>query len=805
MQERTSESHQDEEHLSSGPAIPPEEVEAELRRILASPIFRKAPRHSRFLNFVVRKALEGPRDSVKEYLIGLEVFDRETDYDPGSDPVVRVEAGRLRSRLADYYLKVGRHDPIHIALPKGTYVPLFYRNGIGPSEALESALDGSAENVTVIPGARPTAVPQLDRRRRRIWRWAIAGVLCVLVAGYVVYALRVRKARAIASALADKPLVVADFTNTTGESIFDDTLRQGLSAQLEQSPFLNLLSDQQVAQTLSLMGQPKDARLTHPLAREVCLRTSSVAVVEGSIATRGSQYLLGLRAVSCADGDLLADVGVTAERKDQVLQAMGKAATKLRTKLGESLASVQKYDVPAEGVTTSSLEALQAYTLGCRAKNFWGDFATAASLFQRAISLDRNFAMAYAQLGTIYANQSEDAGAEENLRKAYELRERVSLQEKFYVESHYHHLLTGDLQGARTTYELWAQTYPRDWGPSSSLGNIYGMLGDHSKALTAFQQAVEFNPTNGMLYANLVLGYMEMNRLDEAQAAALDAQAHNLDPPLLHLNLYFVDFLQHNEAGMEREAAGLMAKPGWGDWMLYAESNTAAYAGRFAEAREFVRRAVEYAEHGGEKELAATYTALAAVHEALVGNKRLAKQQAQAALLLSKHNEVIPALALALAGDSGQVTRLAEDLASQRPKNTVWQFNYLPTIRAAVALQKGDGAKAIEALAPALPYELGDVAYLGLYPIYVRGNAYLVERQGTAAAAEFQKILDHPGVAANDPIGALAHLGLGRAYALSGDTDKAKVAYQDFLALWKDADPDIPIYKQAKAEYARLK
>ena len=414
------------------------------------------------------------------------------------------------------------------------------------------------------------------------------------------------------------------------------------------------------------------------------------------------------------------------------------------------------------------------------------DAATAVSLFQRAVSLDPNFAMAYARLGTSYSNLGQTARAAENLRKAYELRERVSAREKLYVASHYEHFVTGNLEAARKTYELWAQTYPRDDVPPGNLGAIYGTLGYYDKALAGAQETTKLDPGGGLSYANLVSSYLQVNRLDEARATAQEAQAHNLDNPSIHLSLYGIDFLEHNTAGMEREAAGLMGKPGFEDGMLRNESDSAQRA--------------------DEKETAAGYEGEAAAREALVSNMGLAKQQAQAALALSNGRDVegVSAIALGLAGDSAQATRLAADLAKRFPEDTIVQFDYLPMIHAAAALQSGSATKAIEALVPAAPYELGSISWVTLYPVYLRGEAYLAAHQGSAAAAEFQKILDHPGVVQNEPIGALAHLGLARTHALSGDTAKAKSAYQDFFALWKDADSDIPILKEAKEEYAKL-
>jgi tetratricopeptide (TPR) repeat protein len=431
-------------------------------------------------------------------------------------------------------------------------------------------------------------------------------------------------------------------------------------------------------------------------------------------------------------------------------------------------------------------------------------------LFQRAVSLDPNFAMAYARLGASYSNLGQIGRAAENTRKAYELRERVSEREKLYIASHYEHYVTGNLEAARRTYELWAQTYPHDEAPITNLGALYGTLGDYDKSLAAAQESFKLNPGSGIAYSNLVGSYLTVNRLDEARATAQEAQAHKLDSPQIHFSLYGIDFLQHDAAGMEREAAGLMGKPGFEDGMLDSESDTAAYGGQFAKARELTRRASDSAQRADEKETAGVYEAEAAVREALVGNMSQAKQQAQAALALSNGRDVeaVSAIALGLAGDSAQATRLGADLAKHFPEDTIVQFEYLPMIHAAAALQSGSATKVIEALAPAAPYELGATSQvltgLTLYPVYLRGEAYVAAHLGSAAAAEFQKILDHTCVVQNEPIGALAHLGLARAYTLSGDAAKSKAAYQDFFALWKDADPDIPILKEAKAEYAKL-
>ena len=721
--------------------------------------------------------------------------DRELRYQHASE--MRSELLRLKRDTETGRAIAASSGTVAVAQESGSQVAQPPSPASVSSPALAPSPSSSALKVTEAPVAG-----------RKLWKVLVPAAV-VLVAAAIAGTFYFRSRQTTHRLTEKDTVVLADFANTTGDAVFDGTLRQGLSSQLEQSPFLNLLSDERIAQTLSLMAQPKDARLTHEMAREVCQRTASAAALDGSIAQIGTQYLLTLKAVNCSSGELLASTEAQASDKNHVLDALGKLASDIRNKLGESLGSLQKYDAPAENVTTPSLEALKAYSLGFQETVIKSDFAASIPLFQRAISLDPNFAMAYARLGTSYFNLSEADRAAENARKAYELRERVSERERFYIDSHYQNFDTGNLEAARKTVELWAQTYPRDDVPPVNLSVIYISLGSYDKALAACQDALKLNPGSGLAYGNLLSAYLYLNRLDEAKTIAQQAQAHNLDSPQLHLYLYLVNFLQHDAAGMEREAAGLMGKAGIEDQVLYFESDTAAYGGQFAKARELTRRAAESAERADEKETAADYDAEAAVREALVGNTTLARQQAQAALALSKGRDVeaMSATALGLAGDSAQAMRLADDLGKRFPEDTIVQVNYVPMIHAAAALRGNDLGKAIGALAATAPYELGGTAQtlnFFLYPIYVRGEAYLAMRQGTAAAPEFRKIIDHPGLIVNEPIGALARLQLGRAYALSGDTAKAKSAYQDFFALWKDADPDIPILKEAKAEYAKL-
>lgn len=639
-------------------------------------------------------------------------------------------------------------------------------------------------------------------QRSKSWLWRGTAVLVVAVA--IALGLYVRWQRR--HKLTDRDTVVlGDFDNKTGDTVFDGTLRQGLSAQLEQSPFLNLLSDQRIAQTLSLMTQPKDAWLSSEMAREVCQRTASAAVLNGTIAQIGARYLLTLKAINCSTGETLASTEAEASDKNHVLDALGEVATEIRGRLGESLASVQRYDAPPEDVTTRSLEALHSYNLGYRAIQRGNDLVSGIALLQRAVELDQDFAMAYARLGTAYFNMNETARGSENIRKAYALRERLSEREKFYIVSHYQDIVLRDVEAAGKTYELWLKVYPRDTIPIDNLCITYSLLGDHDKALSYCKKLFGYSES-AMSYANLVNEYVCLNRFDEAVATAREAQAHSFDNPQIHIYLYAIDFLRDDAAGMDHDASEVKDKPGWKDILLYSESKTAAFHGQFAKARDLIVLAVESAERLGKKEAAAAYLAESAVHEALVGNMADARTKAKAVHSGDSEAIAASAVALALVGDP-KAAQVATELEGRYPDDTVLRFNFLPTIHAAGALRRNDADAAIHALESAAPHELGTTASfvtLALYPVYLRGEAYLAAKQGPAAAAQFQKIIDHPGLVVNEPIGALAHVGLGRAYALSHDSTKAKTEYQNFLSLWKDADPDIPILKQARTEYAKL-
>jgi tetratricopeptide (TPR) repeat protein len=511
-----------------------------------------------------------------------------------------------------------------------------------------------------------------------------------------------------------------------------------------------------------------------------------------------------LKAVNCSNGESLASTEAQASDKSHVLDALGKTASEIRKKLGESLSTVQKFATPLEQATTPSLEALQAYNQGLTTMVVKVAYAAAVPFFQRAIRLDPNFAMAYAALGSDYSNREQTTLGAENIRKAYELRARASERERFYIESSYYHYVTGDLEKARQVDELFQETYPRYAGTPNLLCVIYNILGQNDKSLAEAREALRLDPGSGLSYANLVEAYMNLNRLDEARATVEEAQAKKLDFFYLHGSLYLLAFLQNDAAGMAQQVVWAAGKPGMEDVLLSFDADTAAYSGGLKKARELSRRAVASAEGADAQERGAAYEAEATLRETLFGNSALARQRA-ASVGLSTGRDVkyMAALALAFGGDVTRAQTLADDLAKRFPDDTIVKLQYLPTIRGQLALDRNDASKAIEALDVATPFELGSGGG-GMYAVYVRGEAYLAAHQGEQAAAEFQKILDHRGIVLNDPIGALAHLQLGRAYALQGDTAKAPAAYQDFLKLWKDADPDIPILQAAKAEYAKL-
>jgi tetratricopeptide (TPR) repeat protein/tRNA A-37 threonylcarbamoyl transferase component Bud32 len=641
-------------------------------------------------------------------------------------------------------------------------------------------------------------------RRWKVIFPAAAVVLALAVAGYF-YLHRAPK-------LTDRDtLVLADFTNTTGDPVFDGTLRRGLAVELEQSPFLSLVSDQRIQGTLGRMSQPADARLTPELARDICVRTGSAAVLEGSIAALGSQYVLGLRAKNCRTGEVLDDELAQAAKKEDVLNALSQIARKFRTRAGEALSTVEKHAAPLEEATTPSLEALKAYSTGWRVQSTTG-YVGSVPFFKRAVEIDPKFAAAYAFLGRAYGDMGESALSAENTTKAYQLRDRATDAEKFFITATYEQQVTGNLGKAAKAYELWGQTYPREIrAPSLLSGAIYPVFGKYEKSIDAAKQSMAIDPGFPYPYVNLATDYQQLERYQEAEGVYRAAAEHKVDVSDLLIQHYDLKFLLGDNAQMEQLAAQSQ-KYGVEDLMSHHAALAVAYSGHLRQARMMSKKAIDLAEKTSGKEPAALYQAAAAIREALFGNVAQARRGAMVALELSKGRDVEygAAFALALTGDSAGTEALANDLDKRFPEDTSVRSSYLPVLRALVATIGREPAKAIEALQAAAPYELGvplswfNGTFGQLYPVYVRGQAYLAARQGSQAAAEFQKILDHRGIVASDPIGAVARFELGRALVSSGDKTEAKAAYQDFLKLWKDADPDIPILQQAKAEYARL-
>ena len=705
------------------------------------------------------------------------------------DHAVNVAVAKLRAALSD-----SADTPRFIeTLPRRGY-RFIYPLSL-PAPVAGNGVDGHSVTREFLLQPAPAA------HTRRPLRAAIAGVIAVILSSAFAAWFFLRNPHV----LTDKDTVVlADLVNTTGDPVFDGTLRQGLSVQLEQSPFLSLISEGRIQQTLRLMGQPPDTRLTPEIARELCQRTGSAAVLDGSIAKLGNVYVLGLKAVNCVNGDVLAEEQATVDSKEHVLKTLADTSSKLRYRLGESLGTVKKFSAPVEQVTTPSLEALQAYSLGRTTMIDKEDHLAAVPLFQRAIELDPNFAMAYASLGMAYFELSEKDRLAA-FRKAYELRDGVSERERFYIEAHYHDYVTGDWEKAREVYELWAQTYPRDDIAHLNLSVDQSHLGEFDRARVEAGESLALLPADCISYGAVVGALINGGRLEEAQKVVGEAQAKKID--CLHLNyaLYELAFL-HGDVAKMNQIAELPA-PKYGFGILTLQAHTAAYSGQWKRARELFLSAINSSGQPRRPELTGVLEVQEAEMEALFGNSAAARQQALAALDLTSGSDTqgIAALILAIAGDTDRAESLIEDLDERFPRNTLVQDNYLPAARAQLELNRRDPAKALQALEAAAPYELGDMDHSNTgYPIYLRGQAYLAAHQAAAAAAEFQKLLDHPGVILNNPIAALARLGRARAYAAQGDTSRAKAAYTDFLSLWKNADSDVPIYQQAKTEFAAL-
>jgi eukaryotic-like serine/threonine-protein kinase len=609
-------------------------------------------------------------------------------------------------------------------------------------------------------------------------------------------------------ALAEKDtIVLADFTNTTGDPVFTDALREGLAADLNQSTFLNMLSQDRIDQQLRYMDRAVDTPLTQEVAQEICRRESSKAMLLGSISGIGSHYAITLKAVNCENGNLLDVEQVEAEHREQVLARLHEAGAKLRQKLGESLISIQKYDTPVEQATTPSLEALQAYSLALRNRYSKGD-AAALLLLKRAVELDPNFAMAYVALGTVYFNLSETALAVAATQRAYALRDRVSERERLRIDSSYYGLVTGELEKEAQIYELWKDTYPRDQTPYQNLALYYGYLGQYEKALDGYREALHLEPTDAMNYLTVAGTYMNLNRFDEARATLDEAGQRKLQHDLAPWISYMLAFLRGDSKEMGKWLLPASFNDGVRDYLLASQSDTEAFHGRLENARDLSARAVDAARQGGAPERAAAWQAHTALRDAEFGKSSLARQQAAAALGLSsaKAVQTVAALALARAGDTARAGAIVEDLSRRFPTDTLLKGYWIPSIRAAIEIDRGNPARAIEVLQVATPYELGGQPFDQdtLYPLYLRGLAYLMQHNRSAAITEFQKILDHRGRVTNCTLGVLAHFQLGKAFAMAGDRAKAQDALRALLTLWSDADPDLPIRREAQIENAKL-
>jgi serine/threonine protein kinase/tetratricopeptide (TPR) repeat protein len=667
-------------------------------------------------------------------------------------------------------------------------------------------------------GVKSAEVPVVGRRLRKVLAPAVVVLVVVVIAG--AFYLHSRSTKAVTALTEKDTIVLADFSNSTGDPVFDDTLKTALSVALNQSPFLNVLPENKIVATLKLMSRPASTRLTPEVTRELCQRAGSKAYLAGSIASLGSQYVLGLKEVNCQSGDPLAEQQVTAASKEKVLDALGDAASKLRTELGESLATVQKLDVPLSEATTSSLEALKAYSVGVRASHEKGA-AAARPYHQRSIELDPNFAMGYDAVGEDYVALGELGRASEYFAKAFQLREHASEREKLAITAIYYQTVTGELDKAAQTYQESIESYPRYYPAYMNLGIVYTEQGQYEKAAESYRQCLRLAPDTLGPYAGLGNILISLQRFDETRQIIHEAQARKLDSFYLRSALYALAFLGSDSAAMAEQQQWFLGKPDYENMGLALASDTEAYGGHLGKARELTKRALDSAIRADSKENGAIFQENAAIAQAAYGNPAEARQSAAEASKLaptSQGVEVEAALAFAMAGESARAESLAQDLGKRFPLDTQMQSLWLPTIQAQLALDKKNPAAALTALQAASPIEWGQILFLNnmscLYHVYIRGEAYLAARQGKEAAAEFQKIIDHSGIVWNCWTGALAHLGVARANALQARTSqgadadlarsRALADYKDFLTLWKDADPDIPILKEAKAEYEKL-
>jgi tetratricopeptide (TPR) repeat protein len=677
-----------------------------------------------------------------------------------------------------------------------------------PEQRFQSASDlAFALELSSDASSASTRVPA-SARSRTPWKWiTAAGLSLALVSGALLW----WNSRVSARLTEKDTVVLSDFANSTGDPIFDDTLKQALTTALRQSPFLNVLSDSKVSTTLQLMTRPVNTPLSPEVTQEVCLRANSKAWIGGSISNIGSEYVIGLKAVNCQNGDMLAQDQITAANKERVLDALGQAASKLRGELGESLANVHKFDLPLSQATTVSLEALKAASLGDKTLHEGGT-AAALPFYRHAVELDPNFASGYVALGKMYYNLREYDRSKEYYAKAYALREHTSEREKFDIESMYYSDVTGDLESTVRTFHEWLISYPRD---ATALGNLsitYAELGNYERAASLARESSQQSPDDAVGYLNLAAFQMALDQFPESRETLQGGLDRGLDSETLHYVLYTVAFLMDDERRMAEQVTWSEGKPEAVPVFLLLQSSREAYYGHLSRARELNRRAVDSFERAGRKERAARERVNGALREVLLGHWAEARQEAILGLaepMAGQNAKANAALIFAWLGETSRAESLADGLSQQMPQGTIVKSVILPTVRAVEELSKGNPERSIELLRAAEPYEMTWAAFRAehkgcIYPVYVRAQAYLAAKQGAAAEAEFQKLLAHRGIVRMCETEPLARLGVARAYVVQGDTAKAKAAYQDFLTLWNGADPDIPILKEAKAEYSKL-
>jgi serine/threonine protein kinase/tetratricopeptide (TPR) repeat protein len=727
-----------------------------------APLARFAPDTPAELQRIVRKCLTKGRDeryqTARDLMIDLKNLRRELDLQ--SD----LERSAVLHRTAAPTTDMGRDAPTSETMARQT---------------------SSAEYIAT------------EIRRHKTGAMVIAAFAAVAIAGLILF-LAFRGARALTE---KDTILLTDFVNTTGDAVFDGTLKQALAVQLGQSPFLSMFSEDRVRGALRFMGRSPDERVTRDVAREICQREGLKAMLAGSIASLGSQYVITLEATNVQTGDAIAREQAEAESKEQVLRALGEAATKLREQLGESLASIQKFDAPIEQATTSSLEAFKAFSLGVE-QQLDGRYFDAIPFFKRAAERDPNFALAYARLASVYNNSGEPGLAAEASQKAYDLRDRVSERERLYISMSYYSNVTREVEEYIETLELWKRTYPRDVVPRNNLALEYNDIGQYEKAVEEAREAIRLNPNAAPPYSNLARAFEGLNRFDEAKEVIGRALAQNVESLFMHRILYSIALIQGDEAGMKQQVEWANGKPG-----EYAAQNwqaeTAAFLGQSRKAKEFSSRAAELAQRRNLKEVVAQIFAEDAAQDALFGDCRQVKTQTAKALAITKSQRAwrIAANALAVCGEFSQMRAITDELVKRYPKDTVLNTVFLPVIQGQAEMYRGNAAEAIQLLETTRAYEGADLFQVS----YLRGQAYLSEHKGAEAATQFQKILDHRGWQPASPSYSLARVGLARAAASSGDTTKARKAYQDFFALWKDADPDIPVLQQARAEYEKVK